>query len=56
LYTLFGVNKEYIKLEEWEEVPLRGMLHWLRFKVLGVPHFHGKTFQEVDPVIFPRIT
>jgi hypothetical protein len=28
--------------------------HWLRFKVLEMPHVHGEAFQEVEPVISPR--
>lgn len=30
--------------------------HWLRFKVLGIPHLHEEAFQEVEPVISLRTT
>jgi hypothetical protein len=32
-------------------VLLRVKFHWLKFKVLGIPHLHGEAFQEVEPVI-----
>lgn len=40
---------------EWKWVLLRIKFHWLRFKVLRIPHFHGEVFQEVESVISPII-
>jgi hypothetical protein len=51
-----GWIKGYIyELREWEGVFLRVQFYWLRPKVLGIPYLHGEAFQEVEPVISPRI-
>jgi hypothetical protein len=44
-----------MKLGEWEGVLLRMNFHWLRLKILGLPHLHGEAFQEIEPVISPGI-
>lgn len=30
-----------------------GQLHWLRLKVLVIPHFHREAFLEIEPIILP---
>lgn len=36
----------YMKLGEWERVLLKVKFHWLRLRVLGIPHLHRETSQE----------
>jgi hypothetical protein len=50
------VNRFYKTLGKWEGVLLRVEFHWLRFKVLGIPHLHGEILPEVEPIISPRVT
>lgn len=38
---------------EWEGVLLRLKFHWLRCKVLGIPHLHGEACRDVEPCNFP---
>lgn len=52
--SLFGVNKDYIKLGKWEGFFLRVKFLWLRLKALGVPHLHVDIFQEAEPLILPK--
>jgi hypothetical protein len=58
------VNKGYINLGEWEGI-FQVNLHWLRLKVLEMPHLYGKAFQVlpgqvlirrkgIEPLIPPR--
>jgi hypothetical protein len=59
LCFLFMVKRGDINCDKLWTVgrgPLRLKLHYLGFKVLGVPHLHGDAFQEIEPVIFQRIT
>jgi hypothetical protein len=40
-----------MNLGEWKEILVRVKFHWLRFKVLGIAHLHGKAFQEAELAI-----
>ena len=40
-----------MNLGEWEQVFLGVNFHWLRLKILGIPHLH----EEVEPVISPGV-
>lgn len=52
LVQLFGVSQGYIyEPQRVRKVLLRVKFHRLR---LGIP-LHGEAFQEVEPVISPRI-
>lgn len=43
------------KVRECEGIFLRLRFHWLRLKVLGIPHLHKEPFQKVEHVISPGI-
>lgn len=56
IYFIQGQSRAiHINPGEWKGV-LRVKFHELRFKVQGIPHLHGKTFQEIEPVISSKDT
>lgn len=47
IHFIWGESRAiYVNLGDWKEVHLRVKFHWLRLKVLGTPHLHGKAFWE----------
>lgn len=45
----------YMNPGTWEGVLLRVNFNWLRIQVLGIPHLHGKAFQEIEPGTLWRV-
>lgn len=45
----------YMNPGTWEGALLRVNFNWLRIQVLGIPHLHGKAFQEIEPGALWRV-